>query len=202
MAQIDILINNSAYLVHCISQNGGAGNAFVQGKGIYERFKICISEKPEISCSTIQDGDTIIYHGRSNFFAPCGIIVKPGIITYATHKDSGTGVETYGFRFTEFGETSIATDDEILNAIRNRNQNSYNELAVKDYSVIGLFLNMDDSQYLYANIANESAFYENTKHFNLDYFFIQKGAIYRANFDSEKNYFTGNGKIDSNLIYI
>jgi len=156
MAQIDLLINNSAYLVHCISQNGGAGNAFIQGKGIYERFRICILEKPEISCSTIQEGDTIIYRGRTNFFAPCGIIVKPGIITYATHKDSGTGVVTYGFRSTEFGETSVATDDEILNAIRNRNKNSYNELAIKNYSVVGLFLNMDDSQYLYANIGSES----------------------------------------------
>jgi hypothetical protein len=202
MAQIDVLINNSAYLVHCISQNGGAGNAFVQGKGIYERFKICISEKPEISCSTIQVGDTIIYRGRTNFFAPCGIIVKPGIITYATHKDSGTGVEIYGSRSTEFGETSVATDVEISNAICNRNINSYNELAVKDYTVVGLFLNMDDIQYLYANIVNESVFYENTKRFNIDYFFIEKGVIYRANFDNEKSYFTGNGRIGSNQIYI
>lgn len=201
MSHIKILIKHSAFLVHCITKNGGAGNPFTQGKGIYERFGICINDKPEISCSSIIKDDTIINHGRTNFFGPCGLIIKPGIITYASYMDSGTSVETYGTRSNEFGQTTIATDIEIDNAINKRHINGYNELTVKDYTIIGLFISLDDSPFLYSNIVSESAFYNNTKHFGLDYYFIQKGEIFKMHFDAVNNYFGGNGKVDSNLLY-
>lgn len=164
MSQTDVLRTNSVFLVHCITQNGGAGNVFVQGKTLYERFEICYRDKPELSCSTIQKGDTIQYLRRNNFFGPCGLIIIPGIISFATHQDSGTHVEEYGLRLTEFGLTTIASEFEVENAIKKRNVNSYNELTVKDYSIFGIFLNIDDSAFLYHNII-----YERTKKYDKIY---------------------------------
>ena len=202
MSQIDVLRANSVFLVHGITQNGGAGNVFVQGKTLYERFEICYRDKPELSCSTILKGDTIQYLRRNNFFGPCGLIIIPGIISFATHQDSGTHVEEYGLRSTEFGLTTIASEFEVENAIKKRNVNSYNELTVKDYSIFGIFLNIDDSAFLYHNIIDEATFHNNTAHYNLDYYFIQKGLLHRAVFEEETGFYKGTGNIDIDSIYI
>ena len=59
----------------------------------------------------------------------------------------------------------------------------------------------DKLQYLYQNITDEYTFYQNTNKFNTDYFFIQKGSLYKSEFCSNSKLFKGLGEFDIKPFY-
>ena len=67
------------------------------------------------------------------------------------------------------------------------------------YSVF--FLCFDDTQYLYQNIISETEFFEKTQQFNLPYFNLSRGVLYRAKYVPTHNYFVGNGHLLNSEIY-
>lgn len=57
----NVFKNQDVIFAHCLTQNGGAGNPFSNGKDLYQRISDTINNRPEISCSTIKAGDTLKY---------------------------------------------------------------------------------------------------------------------------------------------
>jgi hypothetical protein len=186
---------------HCLTQNGGAGNPFSIGKDLYQRMEDVISNKPEISCSTIKIDDTIIYLRRKNLFGPVGIILKNINVTFASPTDCGTGVDENGKRIYNLTDDTKPNKENILKAIVERPTDSYNELCADNYDFFGIFLCFDDTAYLYQNIKSEEEFFEKTKQFNLPYFNLSKGVLYKSKFETERKCFVGNGKLSNIEIY-
>jgi hypothetical protein len=198
----DVLIDKSAFLAHCFLEEGGNGNTFSAGRNLFERIDDCFNNKLELPCSTIHKGDTLIYLGRTNFFGPVGIILEPGIITYASSVDGGTSVDKYSERVYPSGWTPPATKTQIEQAITERHDNSHNEFFIKDYSVCGLFITFDDREFLLQNIGSEEKFYEKTKHLNVNYYFLQKGELFLCEFDNaSKQFFNGKGPVSISDLY-
>jgi hypothetical protein len=85
------------------------------------------------------------------------------------------------------------TETNIVNAIINRPEKCYNELCSDRYNVFGFFLCFDDIPFLEQNIITENIFYQKTQHFNLPYFNLSKGVLYKATYDKTNNHFVSNG---------
>jgi len=196
-----ILKNQDVIFAHCLTQNGGAGNPFSNGKDLYQRISDTINNKPEISCSTIKSGDTLKYLKITNFFGPVGLILNNVKITFASPTDCGTSVLESGKRDYELTGETTPTEANILNAILNRPEKCYNELCSNSYNVFGFFLCFDDTQYLYQNIISETEFYEKTRQFNLPYFNLSKGVLFKAKYEPTQNCFVGNGQLLNSEIY-
>ncbi len=196
-----IFKNQDVIFAHCLTQNGGAGNPLSIGKDLYQRMEYVINNKPEISCSTIKEGDTIIYQQRTNLFGPVGIILKNINVTFASPTDCGTSVDKNGKRIYDLTNDIIPNEKNILRAIIERPTNRYNELCADNYDFFGIFLCFDDTAYLYQNIKSEEEFFDKTKQFNLPYFNLSKGILYKSKFDTERKFFVGNGKLSNVEIY-
>ncbi len=191
----------NVFLAHCLTQNGGAGNIFSKGKDIYQRISDTINNTPEISCSTIKSGDTLRHLKATNFFGPIGIILKNANITFASPQDHGTMVLKDGKRDYILTNETKPTESNIINAIINRPDKCYNELCSDKYSAFGFFMCFDDRPFLNQNIGTEKNFYEKTKHFDLPYFNLSHGNLYKATFDNSSNIFIGNGHLKISDIY-
>lgn len=193
--------NQDVIFAHCLTQNGGAGNSFSNGKDLYQRIYDTINNKPEISCSTIKTGDTLKYLEITNFFGPVGLILNNVKITFASPTDCGTRILENGKRDYELTSETAPTEANILKAIFNRSEKCYNELCSDSYNVFGFFLCFDDISYLYQNIISETEFYKKTQQFNLPYFNLSKGVLYKAKYETTSNCFVGNGQLLNSEIY-
>src|SRR5438105_4475327 len=93
---------NNVIIAHCLTENGGAGNQFSQGKNIYQRIIDVVNSNVTLSCSTIKNGDVFRETNyttlRKNYFGPVGIILRNTTVIYANNVDSGTYVHTHGSR--------------------------------------------------------------------------------------------------------
>lgn len=196
-----IFKKENVIFAHCLTQNGGAGNIFSNGKDLYQRISDTITNKPEISCSTIKPGDTLKHLEITNFFGPVGLILNNVKITFASPTDCGTRVLENGKRDYDLTNETAPTETNILKSIVNRPEKCYNELCSDNYNVFGFFLCFDDTLYLYQNIISENEFYEKTKQFNLPYFNLSKGVLYKSKYDAARNCFVGNGQFSNSEIY-
>lgn len=194
-----IFQKHSVVIAHCLTNNGGAGNTFSTGKNIYQRIDDVIAHQLELSCSTIKTNDTLL--GQNNFFGPVGIILRATNVTYANPGDGGTNVDRFGTRDYFLEASNEPTAANIENAILNRTLTGYNELCINHYSVFGLFLCFDDTQYLRANIQNELVFHQNTSKHNLPYFNLSNGTLYSSSFNPNANMFQVNGVFNTQDIY-
>lgn len=194
----DILIETKSILVHCFTANGGAGNAFSTGKNIYERISNSINEDYEISASSIKEGDGI-GNGKNNLFGPVAIILSDGEITYANEIDAGTYVTEIGKR--EKDSDARPNRNDIVTAIDNRNPNTYNELCIRNYKVIGFIICMDDQRFLLQNIISEEMLYENIQSYNLPYFFLSDGLLRVCKFEEKTKRFIFDSNISFEDIY-
>ena len=197
----NVFKSNDVFLAHCLTQNGGAGNAFSKDRNLYQRLSDTINNKPEISCSTIKQGDTLEYLKITNFFGPVGLILTNTNITFASSVDSGTSVLINGKRNYILTHDTYPTEVNIKNAIVNRPNKWYNELCSDSYNIFGLFICFDDLNFLKQNILSESNFYQNTQHFNLPYFNLSKGNLYRSNYDNLNGWFVVEKQIPISEIY-
>jgi len=194
-----IFKRNNVILIHCVTREGGAGNKYSTGKSIYERINNVINKNFELSTSTIKHGDCIYQGDRNNLFGPVGIILKNSRITFASQNDAGTWVIEKGKRLKE--TDNIPSEVDIEQAITMRNDNSYNELCAIDYKPIGFILCKDDNPYLIQNITSEVDFFNNTKDYNLPFYFLYQGSLKKVVFDNTTNNFTFLSNISFDDIY-
>lgn len=140
----------------------------------------------ELSASTIHQGD-IAY---LNYYTGIGILIEKPTVTFACPSDGGTKrIEGELFFNDEIGAEKPPYE-KIESSIKERNR--YNEFLVKDYKPIGIFISRDDVGWAYATHSINSdfeAFYNQTKSFDLPYYFVKDGNLILIKYDSNKKLF-------------
>lgn len=145
---IDVLIKNDALLVHCAGYAKMVGNAHTNQLGYLERLQVAAEGDLELACSTVREGDWTSIAEIRNYTGPCGLVLRPigeNAITYAWHKDAGTSIGENGRRA---GISADALVFPLDRAISCRAADTYNEVGVLGYEVLGIF--MDRLQFEYS----------------------------------------------------
>lgn len=183
---INTLIQNEATLIHCCSESKKVGDAKTINLGPIERLKKAITGDDVISCSTVKPGDTI----ARNFTGPMGIILSPKVpysITHASAKDAGSSP---ALREQTRTNGDACTPEALSDAITSRDTNSYNEIFVHTYKVIGIFITNDVSfiRDLYILTLSDKEVYCAFPAY--DFYRLDSGRFTKLVFDSTHNVFT------------
>ena len=131
-------------------------------------------ESKHLSCSSIKQGDN-----EKCFFGPIGVILKDGIITYASPIDGGTYFD--GEKLITL-PSNVPLDNQIDKAI-NHNTCSYNEFRIDNPKVYGIYINVNDIR-LYNEISNINDFIHNISYFDLPIFVFENGTFSEINLDN------------------
>lgn len=192
----DVLISQNAILAHCVANYYGAGNQDVPDT-IYDRIRACFKNDIELACSTIVKGDYVA-ENHNNYFGPIGLIIVPGEITHATSRDAGSWLDKRTSR-REYTCNNIP----LIEAIRQRPQDNYNEICVKNYSIPGIFISIDTLGFFEAAIdyGTHEDFYNNTSELAVPYYFMTRGNLFSAEYDSNNRKFHFNNPVDTRKFY-
>jgi hypothetical protein len=152
MSPTDIFIKHNVLLAHCSSMAQMVGNKDTHALDPFEKLDRILNDelspRIEISCSTIGLSDIPMTHFTGNF----GLILKPHSFSSITHiSNTDGGTEPSGDGRTRSGINRKNSPDDLEDAIANRVDTGhplYNEICVKNYDILGLFvaLNSSDTQ--------------------------------------------------------
>ncbi len=138
---LSLLIDQDAIIVHCAGFAKGVGNDETNGLDYLQRLHRAIVGDVELSCSTVVPGDMNDF-SKMNYTGKVGLVLRPNSsasITFASESDVGSQIDPRDSK-RRFTGLPSATLELIQTAITDRPPNTYNELGVMDYSVIGVFI--------------------------------------------------------------
>jgi hypothetical protein len=173
-----ILDKYNCFMAHCFVMDNPKGN-------IYQRISHAITNAPtnELCTSTIHKGDITF----TNYFGGIGLIINQPNVVFSSPEDGATyRLEDGSLIYNDEIGTEDPSLKDLEHAIKNRNK--YNEFRIISYRAIGLFLTSDAQGWPIATqtIRNDfGTFFENTKGFNLPYYFLDKGQLIEVEFDND-----------------
>lgn len=135
----DVAKRNNCIFLHSIgNENAGSNTPLKPGVSFEDKVDQIRIFSPSISCSSYK----IDTHAQLRCFSGYqGVIVTSGKILSAGTCDIGTTVNPYGER-----QSQDLTSQNIDKIISDRISSSYDEFAIDETKICGLFINFDDIQ--------------------------------------------------------
>ena len=132
----------NTFMLHSLPSFKPTGNSPLKGDyTLKDKVEILRSTNPELSCSTFKSGNPHLGGDFGN--TPIGVIISSGVVKMADSSDIGTVTNTLGERMA-YGTQDVSQEhiEEVFN--KRVNGESYNEVVVKNPSIAGLYINLDD----------------------------------------------------------
>lgn len=135
----------NTFMLHSLPFFKPEGNSPLKGDyTVKDKVEILRSTNPELSCSTFKSG--VPHLGRDFGGSDIGVIIASGTVKMASLTDMGTVTNTAGDRVS-FGSQDLSQEN-IEKVFNNRvNGDGYNEVIVKNPSIAGIYINLDDLSY-------------------------------------------------------
>jgi hypothetical protein len=136
----EVLAMHNALLVHCAGYVWQGGNA-VDMEEPMARLRKVITERCNVSCSTLVSGDSYRCNDSTNLTGPVGLILDPGSmenITSAHFDDNGT--MRNGCKGRTLLGGGAPPNIPLSEAIIKRPKDRYNEICTHSYDVLGLIV--------------------------------------------------------------
>jgi len=136
----NILREHGVFLAHCSSYPQLYASDLTAHLGPLERLTNAAQSQLGLSCSTIGPYDSF---NNRNFTGKIGLILVPpsfDAITHATPKDGGTSAPAKRGDPREPLPKFPITEQLLRTAIKHRPNNEHNEVCLKAYHVVGVFM--------------------------------------------------------------
>lgn len=136
-----LLKRHNALIVHCAGMAKGVGSAMTAALGYLERLERAAQNNVELSCSTVVPNDECSFN-RMNYTGKVGLVLLPstaGSITFASSTDAGSQIDPNcpERRTHNCGPVSLQAIDSAISC---RSTDTYNELGLYQFSVVGVFV--------------------------------------------------------------
>jgi hypothetical protein len=163
-------------ILHSTKLNGGAGvnKCIKQDASVPERIEAVIDTSTYISCSSFKSGDRL-----SNIVGPVGLFLKDGSVKAADRFDLGSEINEDCDRVCD--QPPYPIEVQVERAIMERT--AWNEFLICNHEEFGIYLCFDEPNYLYEQLKGYRNFYIASLKFNLPYFIIENGILYKSEFD-------------------
>lgn len=135
-----VLAKHNALLVHCAGYVWQGGNADDMEEPM-ARLRKVMTERCNVSCSTLVPGDSYRGNESTNLTGPVGLILDPGgmeNITSAHCDDNGT--KPNGCKGRTLIDGGAPPNMPLSEAIIKRATNRYNEICTHSYDVLGVLV--------------------------------------------------------------